>query len=185
MMCKKAWSAALLLTLHLVPAGARLARAQPEAGCEDSGTLSEFIACLKDRTLTQPQRDTELVCRVPPHAAVPIAGRRVLSFGDATAHNRRSNGIVIEGAAGAAIAAPLSGKVLFSGGWRDYGQLLIVAAGCNADVLLAGLFSAQVVTGEPVEQGAIVGKMSEYASSDLPALYFELRENGVAVDPDR
>jgi septal ring factor EnvC (AmiA/AmiB activator) len=185
MICRKAPSALLLASLLLVPTGARLARAQPEAGCEESGTLSEFIACLKDRAQPRPQRGEQRVCSVRPRVAVPVAGRRVLSFGDATGHNRRSNGIVIEGAAGAAVAAPLSGKVLFSGGWRDYGQLLIVDAGCNAEVLLAGLFSAKVVTGEPVEQGAIIGTMSEYASSDLPVLYVELREDGIAVDPDR
>jgi septal ring factor EnvC (AmiA/AmiB activator) len=74
---------------------------------------------------------------------------------------------------------------LFSGGWRDYGQLIIVDAGCSVDVLIAGLLTVYVASGERVERSAIIGKMSEYASPDPPVLYLEVWESGTPVNPER
>ena len=97
----------------------------------------------------------------------------------------QSKGIVIETAAGAVVYAPASGGVLFCGGWRDYGQLVIVDAGCNVDVLISGVMTVSIASGARVERRAVIGKMSEYISPDFPVLYLEVRENGAPVNPER
>jgi murein DD-endopeptidase MepM/ murein hydrolase activator NlpD len=171
---------ALMLTLLL--AGISALRAQDRGACDESATLSEFIACLKGQTATHGEKPAE-VCTTRP-VAMPVEGRHLLGFGDRTEHGARSKGIVIETAPGAPVFAPASGIVLFCGGWRDYGQLVIVSAGCGVDVLMAGGMSVNVSSNSHVERGAFIGKMSEYASPNLPVLYFELREHGTPVNPE-
>ena len=116
---------------------------------------------------------------------LPVEGRRLLGFGDRTQHGSQSKGIVIETAVGASVSAPTSGVVLFSGGWRSFGQLIIVDAGCGTDLLISGLLNVSVGNGQHVERGMIIGKMSDYASPDFPVLYFEVRESGTPVNPER
>jgi murein hydrolase activator len=158
--------------------------AQDRPACDDSDTLSAFIACLKDQART-PGVSSAQVCDAVRRVAMPAEGRRVLGFGDRTEHNIQSKGIVIETAAGAAVSAPVSGGVLFCGGWRGYGQLVIVDAGCNIDVLISGVMSVSVASGAHVERSAVIGKMSAFTSPNLPVLYFEVRENGTPVNPER
>ena len=161
-----------------------MGHAQDRPACDDTGTLSGFIACLKDQTRF-PAGSSAQVCDAAPRVAMPVAGRRVLGFGDRTEHNMQSKGIVIETAAGAVVSAPVSGGVLFCGGWRGYGQLVIVDAGCNVDVLISGVMTVSVASGAHVERSAVIGKMSEFTSPDLPVLYLEVRENGAPVNPER
>ena len=85
----------------------------------------------------------------------------------------------------AVVSAAVSGGVLFCGGWRGYGQLVIVEAGCNVDVLISGVMTVSVASGAHVERSAVIGKMSEFTSPDLPVLYLEVRENGAPVNPER
>jgi len=92
---------------------------------------------------------------------------------------------VIETAVGAPVYAPTAGFVLFAGEWRSYGKLIIFDAGCRAEVLLAGVDTLAVVAGEFVDRKAVIGKMSERPSTDLPVVYYEVRENGVPVNPER
>jgi septal ring factor EnvC (AmiA/AmiB activator) len=185
MACDKLVPALVVGTLLLLDAGRCAAHGQERVACEESGTLSEFIACLKGPKKVPAGAGLGEVCSSAPSVAIPVEGRRVVGFGDQTEHSSKSKGIVIESAVGAAVSAPTSGTVLFSGGWRDYGQLIIVDAGCSVDVLIAGLLTPSVTSGERVERNAIIGKMFEYASPDLPVLYLEVWESGTPVNPER
>jgi murein DD-endopeptidase MepM/ murein hydrolase activator NlpD len=177
--------ALIVANLLLLDPGRRTANAHERVACEESGTLSEFIACLKGPKQLPAGGGLGQVCSSAQPVAIPVAGRRLVAFGDQTEHSSKSKGIVIESAVGAPVSAPVSGAVLFSGGWRDYGQLIIVDAGCSVDVLIAGLLTVYVASGERVERSAIIGKMSEYASPDPPVLYLEVWESGTPVNPER
>src|SRR5262249_52304317 len=151
----------------------------------EHASLDEFIACLRARTSSSGKEGGQVACSAAPHITSPVAGRRVLGFGDRTRNGIKSKGIVTETAAGALISPPAPAVVLFPGGWRSYGNLLIIDAGCNVDLLIGGQLQASVGIGAHIARGAAIGKMSEYASPDLPALYLEVRENGTAVNPER
>ncbi len=112
----------------------------------------------------------------------PAAGDVVGGFG---ASARTASGILIEGRPGQDVVATASGEVVYAGsGLAGYGLLVIVrhnaswlsAYGHNADLM--------VREGERVRAGQVIGHMGAGAGREA-VLHFEIRRNGVPVDPLR
>jgi septal ring factor EnvC (AmiA/AmiB activator) len=61
---------------------------------------------------------------------------------------------------------------------------LILRAQGAYHLVLAGLDQVSVAPGQSVAPGATVGRMASHGS-DEPELYFEVREDGAPVDPER
>jgi murein hydrolase activator len=93
--------------------------------------------------------------------------------------------------AGAPITAPCDGWVVYVGPFRNDGQLLILNAGGEYHVLLAGMERISVDLGQFVETGEPVAVMDGGAQSAVakagganqPVLYVEFRKDGIPVDP--
>jgi murein hydrolase activator len=176
-------------SLLLLAAGAPIALGQEQQGPCTTRTsdLRELISCLRS-TLQRANPPEPATCATGSLTLVPpVDGRRVLSFGERTQYGSQSKGVVIETTLGAPVVAPAAGVVLFGGEWRSYGKLIIIDAGCRAEILVAGVDALAVAGGEHVDRKAMIGKMSERASTNagLPVLYYELRENGSPVNPER
>ena len=94
-------------------------------------------------------------------------------------------GLSIATRAGAQVTAPCDGWVVYSGVFRNYGQLLILNAGGGYHVLLAGMerisvdLGQFVVTGEPV---AVMGGGAQSAVAKAGGAN-EFRKDGIPVDP--
>ncbi len=112
----------------------------------------------------------------------PAQGRVVRQFNEKTAFGARSKGITIETLAAAQIIAPHEGRVVFSGPFRDYGQLLIIEHGGGYHTLLAGLHRIDSVTSQWLLAGEPVGVMTRPVKGN-PRLYIELRRNGRPINP--
>jgi septal ring factor EnvC (AmiA/AmiB activator) len=143
----------------------------------DSMSLEDLIQCVR-KTYAETRQ-----CDAGRHdaTAVPVAGRRVIKFGEVTKHGGTSRGIVFETGQGAEVRAPMSGLVTFADPWRSYGDLLIIDS-CATVALLAGSFSPEVIAGQNAAAGSTVAKMRQTATG-TPVLYLELRENGATIDP--
>ncbi|KAB2911815.1 MAG: peptidoglycan DD-metalloendopeptidase family protein [Hyphomicrobiaceae bacterium] len=122
---------------------------------------------------------------------LPAQGRRVLTFGDKTQYGSQSKGLVIETRHGGQVISPADGWIVYAGGFRSYGQLLIINAGGGYHFLLAGLSQIDVQLGQFVLAGEPVGVMSAAAKSpqakaqdNAPVLYIELRKDQRPIDPD-
>ncbi len=74
------------------------------------------------------------------------------------------------------------GVVAFSGPFTGYGNLVIVDHGDRSYSLYGHLNSVQVATGQRLDAQAPVGTSGRNPAG-VPALYFELRIDGAAVDP--
>lgn len=141
------------------------------------------------------QKPTE-VAAVMPQAAVPrvqapsgeggvilpVRGRVVSRFGDPGERGQSEKGLRIATATGAAVYAPIDGKVIFAGPFRGYGQLLILAHGDGYHLLIAGFGRIDANVGQTVALGEPIGFMAEEAESE-PLLYVELRRKGEPVNP--
>ena len=177
-----AW--AVVGTLLLAAASAAIAQ-EPAAACVPrAADLTELIACLKTAYGRTDAAQPRECARRPPTLAPPVEGRRVLSFGERTTFDSPSKGTVTESAPGAPVSAPAAGFVLFAGAWRSYGPLLILDAGCGAEVLLAGA-ALTVAAGDQVARGGRIGRVVEPAPDGPPVVYLELRRDGVPVDPEQ
>lgn len=111
----------------------------------------------------------------------PAIGQIVGRYGQQLDGGLTSKGLSLETRDGARVIAPFSGKVVFSGPFRGYGQLLIIDHGEGYHSLLAGLgridtlMNQDVVAGEPV---AIMG-----GDGEEPVLYVEFRRNNQPINP--
>lgn len=85
---------------------------------------------------------------------------------------------------GSAVRAADTGTVTFSG-WNiyGYGNLIVVNHGNGFETLYAHLNSMNVVPGQVVTQGQIIGTSGNTGNSSGPHIHFEIRANGVQDNP--
>jgi len=93
-----------------------------------------------------------------------------------------SNGMEIAVADGQPVRAVHDGTVAFAGPFAGYGNLVILDHGARSHSLYGYLHRVDVATGERVDAQAPVGTSGRNPGG-TPALYFELRVDGTAVDP--
>ncbi|MEM8705435.1 MAG: peptidoglycan DD-metalloendopeptidase family protein [Actinomycetota bacterium] len=97
---------------------------------------------------------------------------------------RMHNGIDLSGSTGDAILSANDGVVL-SVGWRTgYGNTIVVSHGGGYTTLYAHLSAVNVVTGQSVAGGELIGSLGSTGWSTGPHLHFEVRVNGTALDPE-
>jgi septal ring factor EnvC (AmiA/AmiB activator) len=146
------------------------------------------LASLKDPGRLAPAIKFASASRLLP---LPVNGVRIKEYGAADGLGGTEKGLSIATRPGAQITAPTDGWVVYSGPFRNYGQLLILNAGDGYHVLLAGMerisvdLGQFVVTGEPV---AVMGGRAQTATavaigSGQPVLYVEFRKDGTPIDP--
>ena len=84
---------------------------------------------------------------------------------------------------GVSVVAGMSGKVVFAG-WNSqgYGNLVIIEDG-TFRLYEAHLSAFTVHVGDIVSQGTEIGRVGSTGNSTGPHVHFELRRNGVAIDP--
>ncbi|WP_150213870.1 murein hydrolase activator EnvC family protein [Candidatus Tokpelaia sp.] len=121
----------------------------------------------------------------------PVAGRRLAGFGQ-TVGGKLSQGEIIETAPAAMVLAPAEGVVRYAGRFRSYGQLVIIDAGENYYIILAGMAQIHVAPEQFLLQGEPVGSMEKLLLADkggfmvnkaAPQLYMEIRKDGKPVNP--
>ncbi len=112
----------------------------------------------------------------------PAAGRLVRGWGDRMPGGSKSEGLAIATRAQAQVAAPVDGRIEFSGPFRTYGQLLIISTSDGYHVLLSGMAESYVGVGQNIKRGEPVARMSNRANPE-PELYMEVRKGGKPMNP--
>lgn len=119
----------------------------------------------------------------------PAEGRVVATFGQQV-HPRfgtrtQRNGIDIEAPDGARVTAVYGGKVLYTGLFKGYGNLIILDHGHGFYTLYAHTSEILVREGEEVGQGQVLARVGDTGSAAGPKLYFEVRYQGRPEDPQK
>lgn len=118
----------------------------------------------------------------------PAEGELRSGFGDVIHPRFKTKvphpGIDIRAASGNPIHSVFDGEVVFSGWIRGYGLTTIVDHGHGLHSVYAHAAMTWVEPGERVRRGQRLGIVGETGSFSGPSLYFELRLNGRAVDPE-
>jgi septal ring factor EnvC (AmiA/AmiB activator) len=122
----------------------------------------------------------------------PVTGVNVINYGDSDGYGGISKGLSVVTRAEAPVLAPADGWVLYRGDYLNYGQIVIIDAGQDYTVLLAGLASVDVTPGQFVLMGARIGTMgtrsfgrtvATSAGAQRPTLYIEMRNKNLPIDP--
>lgn len=114
---------------------------------------------------------------------LPANGELVSRFGSADGIGGHLAGIHLQTRPGAQVTSPCDGKIAYSGSFRGYGKMLIIAANGGYHVLLAGLSKVDGAEGQVVLAGEPVGRMGAGNVQAGERLYLEFRRNNVPVDP--
>ncbi|HET9000238.1 MAG TPA: M23 family metallopeptidase [bacterium] len=92
-------------------------------------------------------------------------------------------GLDIANRAGTPVRAAEGGIVRFVGWMGGYGRLIIVTHANGLETSYSHLSAMLVALGQRVGRGQVLGRMGSTGWSTGPHLFFEVRRNGVAVDP--
>ena len=182
--------------LRLVPprgyvAAARAPAARPpEATPQSTPTRSTTTPRPSTSTSTSPPPRAPATRPAPKPSTAPAAtaprwswpteGKVVARFG---ADGTIGSGVSIGGREGQAVRAAAAGRVVYAGGGLiGYGQLVIIKHG-ETFLSAYGYNSQLLVTqGQEVARGATIALMG-LGPERQPRLHFEIRRNGVPVDP--
>lgn len=111
----------------------------------------------------------------------PVNGVVVSGFG--MRWGRLHEGIDISAATGTPIWAAAAGTVIHAGWLGGYGNLVVLDHGNGLATAYAHASAILVVLGQQVSQGETIALVGSTGNSSGPHLHFEVRVNGVAVDP--
>ena len=111
----------------------------------------------------------------------PVNGPVVSGYG--MRWGRLHEGIDISASSGTPIWAAASGTVIHAGWLGGYGNLVVVDHGDGLATAYAHASAILVGVGQQVSQGESLSLVGSTGNSSGPHLHFEVRVNGVAVDP--
>lgn len=117
----------------------------------------------------------------------PVKGRRSSGYGTRhdpfTAELTSHRGIDIAAATGTKIQAAAAGRVSFSGTKPGYGNIVIIEHEGGLQTRYAHNADNYVREGDTVTAGQVVATVGETGRATGPHLHFEVRRDGVPVDP--
>ncbi|MBQ7612753.1 MAG: LysM peptidoglycan-binding domain-containing protein [Spirochaetaceae bacterium] len=107
----------------------------------------------------------------------PITSKKISYLDDKT------SGVVIEGSGNDTVTAIASGKVVSSGSYRGYSNVVFVKSANDYIYVYAGLKTVGVTVGETVQVGDTIGKLPEKALFTQSKLYFMVYKKNTSIDP--
>src|SRR3569833_1729167 len=123
----------------------------------------------------------------------PVArGGNVINYGDGDGFGGISDGVSVVTNADAPVRSPADGWVHYTGNYLNYGQIVILEAGQDYTILLAGMARVDVKPGQFVIMGKTIGTMGSRTigrtvapsgGAQRPTQYIEMRNKNVPIDP--
>ena len=113
--------------------------------------------------------------------AAPVLGQVSLAFGQ-RGEAGPARGVTFATAGGARVVSPCTGRAVFAGPFRRFGQIIILECGPGLHLVLAGFDALDTEAGAALLAGEALGRLGGGADG-RGALYLELRRNGQVMDP--
>lgn len=111
----------------------------------------------------------------------PVAGSITGGFGWRSP--RHHDGVDFEAAYGTQVVSASAGSVVFAGELPMYGRVVAVAHGARLATVYGHLSTLEVGPGDEVDRGKPIGRSGSSGNAFGPHLHFEVRVDGVPVDP--
>ncbi|MFT4602714.1 MAG: murein DD-endopeptidase MepM/ murein hydrolase activator NlpD [Arenicella sp.] len=92
-------------------------------------------------------------------------------------------GIDVGAPYGTTIVAPADGIITFAGVKAGFGKFVQIDHGYGVETLFAHSQSIHVKNGQKIKRGSLIAKIGSTGASTGPHLHYEVRVNGIAVDP--
>jgi murein DD-endopeptidase MepM/ murein hydrolase activator NlpD len=158
-------------------------RFRAEAKRHEGKLRSACVGCEKDFLVLRRllERRKSLLADVPDMP--PVKGIVTSYFGARRWGGRIHVGLDIAAPLGTAVRAPADGVVIVAGPYPYYGQVIFLDHGGGFTTRYGHLSAAGVKKGDRVERGDIIGRVGATGLATGSHLHYEVRINGVPVDP--
>ena len=113
--------------------------------------------------------------------SLPTVGELTSGYG--SRWGRIHEGIDLANDAGTKIKAARSGRVVYNGWYGGYGYTVMIEHDQGYATLYGHLSEAIVENGQYVKGGQVIAYMGSTGESTGPHLHFEVRKNGVPINP--
>ncbi len=113
----------------------------------------------------------------------PLHGPVIHTFGEILQGELRWKGMVISAPEGTKVKAIADGNVLLTEWLQGYGLVVVIEHGTSDMSVYGYTQNALVEVGAPVKAGEPVALVGDSGGQGYPALYLEIRRQGVAVNP--
>ncbi|MBK6911950.1 MAG: peptidoglycan DD-metalloendopeptidase family protein [bacterium] len=107
-------------------------------------------------------------------------GVRVDPFTKKATHH---DGMDISAPRGTPVISTAAGTVIYAGRYYNYGQFIVIDHGGGYQTAYGHLHKISVRKGQKVNKGMVIGQVGSTGRSTAPHLHYEVRVNGVAVNP--
>ena len=115
----------------------------------------------------------------------PVAGAIKARFNEVKSVGKlRWSGLFITSKVGLPVKAVADGEVVYSNWLQGFGNLVIIDHGDNYTSLYGGNRDVTVPAGEWVESGATIATVGDSGGQSSSGVYFEIRHNAQAEDPE-
>lgn len=165
------------------------ARAEKEAREAEQVKTRQKEATSKGSTYKPTERERSLISRTGGLGAPrgqafwPVRGSILHRYGEQLQGELRWKGIVIAAGEGTEVKAIADGRVILADWLQGYGLVVVVEHG-KGDMSLYGYNqSALVNVGTQVRAGQAIALVGNSGGQGRPSLYFEIRRQGQAVNP--
>ena len=119
----------------------------------------------------------------------PVDGRLMGPFGQRTdpfsGEGEYHKGVDISAPTGAIVQAAADGVVTYAEYFGGYGRLVVITHGNGIQTYYAHLSKFDVIAGQEIRQGEIVGRVGSSGRVTAPHLHYEVRIGGAPVNPYR
>jgi murein DD-endopeptidase MepM/ murein hydrolase activator NlpD len=115
----------------------------------------------------------------------PLDQRGYVTQGQALADSTTDDhpGIDIAVPVGSLVRAAGGGSVLQTGEHEAYGRFVLIEHPEGYQSMYGHLSRILAIQGTPVRAGSVIGRSGDTGRSSAPHLHFEIRHNGVSIDP--
>ena len=113
----------------------------------------------------------------------PTIGRISSLFGEIRAGGYIHKGLDIAASLGTKIYSAASGKVIYTGWQGGYGNTIMICHGSGITTVYGHLGKIMIKTGQFLNKGDLIGLVGSTGRSTGPHLHYEIRINGIRVDP--
>lgn len=157
--------------------------------------LTKLVKKLEKQSFYKPTSARNKELPVPRHSLPwPVRGTVISRYGRENVPLLKTwivrEGIRIRAAEGSAVFPVMSGKVIYSGPFRTYGNVVIVDHEQGFFTIYGLLDGIHVSKNDPVTPGSVLGRAGEdllavsgRQDNDYRAVYFEIRVGVDAIDP--
>jgi len=149
---------------------------------QDARALEALLSRLREASGGS---ESSRIALLPGSLIWPLSGKLVHRFGQRLPDGRSSTGLLIDAPLGAPVHAVADGTVVFSEWMTGYGMLLIIDHGHGKMSLYAHNESLLKQAGATARRGETIASVGHSGGQDSSGLYFELRQDGQPVNPEK